>query len=613
MKKTLFTILSLVLAFNAFGQARKVLFIGIDGCRWDAVVAANAPSIDNLLTNSIYSGNGLTEYKTWSGTGWSGMLTGVWHTKHGVTDNTFTGSNYTQYPDFISRAENFNPSLSTMSVVHWGPINTTIIQSIDNEVTVATDSAVKNEAVNMLTNDDPDVLFIAFDDVDHAGHTYGFSPTVTEYLQAIETTDMYVSEILAALYARTNYINEDWLIVLTTDHGGTPSGHGGGTLEERTIFNIYNNPSFVSQQLNRVELSNFITYNEASFPAGTYATPIDQSPFVFGTTQDFTIEFWVKANAYTGDPAFICNKDWNSGLNPGFVISAEQGQYWKVNIGDGTNRLDIQGGFISPNDWHHLAVSFDRSGLITAYEDGVVVGFYSMQNIGNINSGLPLIINQDGTTTYGYDFDGSIKDIRIWNTVVSDTTLVQWATQSITASHPNFSDLLANWKCEDGIGSVLQDESSNANNCNVTGTLNWNLNQTDTFTVYDYSATTRQPDNAVTALDWLCVPIQSGWSLDGRSWAPTCQPTSISPSEMNSGITVLPNPTTDQLTISFKRSTTEKATISLFDMEGRCIKQFVVSSNQSSTTISLAEFSSGVYFLKISDSNVAGTLKVLKN
>ena len=159
----------------------------------------------------------------------------------------------------------------------------------------------------------------------------------------------------------------------------------------------------------------------------------------------------------------------------------------------------------------------------------------------------------------------------------------------------------------------MQDESSNANNCNVTGTLNWNLNQTDTFTVYDYSATTRQPDNAVTALDWLCVPIQSGWSLDGRSWAPTCQPTSISPSEMNSGITVLPNPTTDQLTISFQRSTTEKATISLFDMEGRCIKQFVVSSNQSSTTISLAELSSGVYFLKISDTNMAGTLKVLKN
>ena len=82
---------------------------------------------------------------------------------------------------------------------------------------------------------------------------------------------------------------------------------------------------------------------------------------------------------------------------------------------------------------------------------------------------------------------------------------------------------------------------------------------------------------------------------------------------MNSGITVLPNPTTDQLTISFQRSTTEKATISLFDMEGRCIKQFVVSSNQSSTTISLAELSSGVYFLKISDTNMAGTLKVLKN
>lgn len=423
--------LYLTITLSLLCQTHKVLLIGIDGCRWDAVVAANAPAIDNLLNNAIYSDNGLTEYKTWSGTGWSGMLTGVWHTKHGVVDNSFSGSNYTQYPDFISRAESYNPNLSTISVVHCAPINTNIIQAIDQEYSVATDSEVKNTAVNILTKNNPDVLFVAFDDVDHAGHSYGFSPTTTQYIQTIETTDGYISEILTALYNRTNYANEDWLIVLTTDHGGIPSGHGGGTLEERTIFNIYQNPNFTDQHLSRNVVSNTTTYNEARFPAGTYATPVNQAPFMFGTLQDFTIEFWIKANAYTNDPSFISNKNWNSGYNPGFVISAEQGKYWKVNVGDGTNRLDIQGGFISPNEWHHIAVSFDRNGLMTAYEDGVIVGFNSMQNIGNINSGLPLIINQDGTTTYGHNFDGSIKDIRIWNTVVSESNLVAWTNTTI--------------------------------------------------------------------------------------------------------------------------------------------------------------------------------------
>lgn len=522
MKKYTIWLLVIILYVSAKSQnpQRKLLFIGIDGCRWDALVAANTPNIDNLLLNSINSPHGLTFYETWSGTGWSNMLTGAWHTKHGVTNNSFTGSNYSQYPDFISRVENFNPNLNTISVAHWSPINTTIIQSIDKKVNVPTDLAVKDTAVAILTNANPDVLFIDFDDVDHAGHSFGFSPGILNYKQVIETTDNYVGAIVTALHNRPNYANEDWLIIVTTDHGGIPAGHGGGTLEERTIFNIYSNHGFTPQTFSRTTVANSSVFNEAHFNAGTYAQPANQAPFLFGTSQDFTIEFWVKAGTYASDPAFISNKNWNSGVSKGFVISAQQGQYWKVNIGDGTNRIDIQGGFIQPNQWHHLAVSFNRTGLITAYEDGVVVGFKSMQNIGDINSGLPLVINQDGTTTYGYNFDGSIKDIRIWNSVIPAATIVQWATIPLTSAHPNYSSLLANWKCIDGSGNVLHDAGISGNHCNVTGSLTWNSNQTTTFTAYDYSATPREPDNAVTAMNWLCVPIQPSWNLDGKSWTP---------------------------------------------------------------------------------------------
>ena len=98
MNRQILFILTLFLNLSAISQIpqRKVLFIGIDGCRWDAIVAANTPAIDGLLSTAIYSGQGLTEYKTWSGTGWSNMLSGTWHTKHGVTDNTFAGSNFSQ-------------------------------------------------------------------------------------------------------------------------------------------------------------------------------------------------------------------------------------------------------------------------------------------------------------------------------------------------------------------------------------------------------------------------------------------------------------------------------------------------------------------------------------
>ena len=596
----------------AQGDTRKVLFIGIDGCRWDAMQAANAPNLDNLLNNSVYSSNGLTEYQTWSGTGWSNMLTGVWHTKHGVNNNAFTAPNFDTYPDLLSRIETYNPALNTFSVVHWAPLNTQIVQAADQEITMTTDLDVKDAAVELLTTNNPDVLFVAFDDVDHAGHGYGFSPQVPEYIESIEITDVYIGELMTALQNRSNYANEDWLVIVTTDHGGNLAGHGGGTLEERSIFNIFHNDNFTTQEISRETFVNPTTFNEAQFPAGTFAQPLDQSLFEFGTNQDFTIEFWIKAESYTGDPSFISNKNWNSGLNTGFVISANSGQFWKMNIGDGTNRIDIQGGFLAPSEWHHLAVSFDRDGLVTAYEDGVLVGFENMQNIGNLNSGLPFVINQDGTTTYGLDFAGSYRDIRVWNAALSGDAISQWAALPVNASHPNFNNLIANWKCEDGSGNTLIDSSPNSNNASVTGSLNWNNEHIHIFTVYDYSLTTRQPDNAVTALDWMCVPIEESWALDGKSWVNSCLVTAKG-SELNlTGFTLQPNPTSNNFSLNLEFPNTKSMDLFIYNVEGKLVKQLDISENQPKIDISIVDFPSGLYFLKVSDGKLSSTKIILK-
>ena len=315
------------------------------------------------------------------------------------------------------------------------------------------------------------------------------------------------------------------------------------------------------------------TFNEAFFPAQTYAVPADQGSFSFGATQDFTIEFWVKPNAFTGDPSLISNKNWISGYNPGFIISTYQGQYWKVNVGDGFDRLDISGGNLTANEWRHLAVSFDRDGLMTAYEDGVFVGFEKMDNIDNIDTGLPLVINQDGTTSYGYNLNASYKDVRIWNTVIPDSIISEWATIPVTSSHPYYNDLIANWQCEDGSGTVLQDQTQNNNNCTTTGAISWASGQNNTFTVYDHSETTREPDNAVNALTWLCIPILSSWNLDGKNYVSPCS--GISSAEEIAAsipfeIELHPNPTTDDLNVTFE-STSHTAKIIIINDKGQSV------------------------------------------
>lgn len=75
---------------------------------------------------------------------------------------------------------------------------------------------------------DPDVMFIHFDQLDHEGHAYGYHPDTLEYVQAVANVDNYVKELYELIDARKQSNNEDWLVVIVSDHGGLGYGHDGG-------------------------------------------------------------------------------------------------------------------------------------------------------------------------------------------------------------------------------------------------------------------------------------------------------------------------------------------------------------------------------------------------
>jgi hypothetical protein len=245
----------------------------------------------------------------------------------------------------------------------------------------------------------------------------------------------------------------------------------------------------------------------------------------FGSTQDFTIECRVRTNT-TGDVAIIGDKDWVSGNNAGFVFSFKYpaGPEWKVNIGDGTNRADINtGGLIADNQWHTLSVSFDRDGLMKMYEDGQLLDSADISAVGDITTNAGLFfgtdINQD------YDFMGSIAEVRVWNTLVSNQNIQSWHCSHLDNTHPNFNNLIGYWRLNDGANaSQVIDYSTSNNNGNINSAI-WY--RSDSLWMYDYSNTPRIADVPVTALTHLCVPIDSGWQLDGVSLIPDCTGTII--------------------------------------------------------------------------------------
>ncbi|WP_418603282.1 alkaline phosphatase family protein [Hwangdonia sp.] len=231
--------LTMAFSFTEIKAQNKVLILGIDGCRPDALLAAKTPYLDNLWKNGAYSFKAKTDDLSWSGVCWTGMLTGVWKDKHKVMGNQYLNPNIAEYPHFFNLAKQQQPDLRTYSIANWSPVHK-ILQ--DNDATVVkhklTDGLVTRSVVKTLKKEDVDVMFVHLDNVDHAGHKYGYAIDNSKYIESIEKTDKKIGRIVKALQKRKNYDNENWLILVSTDHGGSGTNHGKAIPEHTTIFYI---------------------------------------------------------------------------------------------------------------------------------------------------------------------------------------------------------------------------------------------------------------------------------------------------------------------------------------------------------------------------------------
>jgi len=125
---------------------------------------------------------------------------------------------------------------------------------------------------------------------------------------------------------------------------------------------------------------------------------------------DYSVSIWVNTTATNSDPSMIGDKNWNSGSREGFVFAFRGGD-WKLNIGDGSNRVDISGTPINDGNWHLLTATFDRDGDAVIYQDLVEIDRKDMSAIGNMDSGMPIYVGQDGTGTYGKVFIGQTREV----------------------------------------------------------------------------------------------------------------------------------------------------------------------------------------------------------
>jgi|AGTN01.2.fsa_nt_gi Uncharacterized proteins of the AP superfamily len=227
-----------------------LLFIGYDGCLANAV--ARQKDKEGSAIMRLKSEGGLYlgfaggaapgDQDTSTAPGWTSMWTGVWANRHGVTKNGLTLSS--SYETIIYRfaKEGFPDSFSTLWAPHFKDTYKDEIASAKANNYPADYNLVKNNkalfnAMNSkIASSAERAIFGIFEECDHAGHSTGFTVRNPAYTKGLDEAESYAMRLIDSVEARPTYDSEDWLIIITTDHGGNYLSHGGETVMESTTF-----------------------------------------------------------------------------------------------------------------------------------------------------------------------------------------------------------------------------------------------------------------------------------------------------------------------------------------------------------------------------------------
>jgi len=234
----------------------RVLVVGIDGVRVDILRRADTPVLDSLAAAGFFSDRAFTPVRTVSGPGWSSMLTGVRTEKHGVDSNDFSPNRYAEWPDFLTRVERARPELGTFAVLDWPPLGTSadggplVSDAVDAKGNVdgetlgygPADSASVTAAVEHLRSADVHAAFVYLGDPDVVAHETDSHSLA--YRASLERADAQLGLLLDALRARPGHATENWLVLVSTDHGRNDAGgHGGDSPSETMIFFLASGPA----------------------------------------------------------------------------------------------------------------------------------------------------------------------------------------------------------------------------------------------------------------------------------------------------------------------------------------------------------------------------------
>ena len=201
----------------------KVILIGIDGLTQSSLKRSNTRNIDRLIKRGVLINDMINELPTYSRQNWGSMLSGV-------SVKRLEKNRYTSKTIFY-HIRNRYPMSKTVMIYNWDKM-----YKIVRNDSVSYTKYCKNiddieRNVFKYISKDPKFMFIHYDSVDQIGHSYGYD--TMKYDKMVEKVDLSIGRIVNSL--RKLNILDNYTIIVTSDHGGVGTGHGGNSQVERRI------------------------------------------------------------------------------------------------------------------------------------------------------------------------------------------------------------------------------------------------------------------------------------------------------------------------------------------------------------------------------------------
>lgn len=232
-----------------------------------------------------------------------------------------------------------------------------------------------------------------------------------------------------------------------------------------------------------VDLSNNSTIEIPVDAMSSISDEITVSFWAFGNEELLPANTWtVDAVNTSGIRAFNVHLPWSNSTIY-FDCGSDESNFDRISKAAAANEYEGQ--------WNHWAFTKNtNSGEMKIYLNG------TMWHSGTGKT-LPIDINSMKIS----GFKGLMDEVRIWNKELSQTEIDNWKNINIDNTHPNYNNLVAYYKMDEGSDTILNDESAFGLTANSSTSYFWKKERGNDLSRF-FKSSTKRPKLALVRGDY---------------------------------------------------------------------------------------------------------------